>query len=440
MTTNRRSFAAGLCAAFVSGRVRAQERQRRKRAFDFRPYRKTPTLAPVTCVTPDDGFYIHTFFDVCPFSPSGRYLAVLRLPFQDRKPDWKDTADVCVIDLQERTIQTVYTTSAFGMQTGAQLQWGATDRHLYFNDKSGKAGGHAVAIRLDWASGKAQELEGPIYHIAPDESAVISFNLDLINWVQDGYGCVVAPQHRLKLGAGAAKDQGLWHTSTSTGRKRLLVSLAAIFEALPNKDMYRGLAFHLFHSKFNPQGTRIMQVVRARDPESEEGRYQHGILTTFKTDGSDIRVAVPPELWKRGGHHPNWMPSGERLLMNLTPKDKLRFCTFGWDGSDFQVVSESILGSGHPAYEKTGRFIFTDSYPREPMSLPDGSSALRLIDTRRGEERTVLHMFALGQVNPSVLRLDPHPAWSRDGKRSCFNGAPEGRRQVFIADLSSLVA
>lgn len=435
---NRRHLLAGLCAAAVSGRLRAEDRRRKPRPVPFRPY-PGKTLAPITCVTPDDGFYLHTFFDVCPFSPSQRYLAVLRLPVQDRKPTWEDTADVCVIDLQERTIQTVYTTSAFGMQTGAHVQWGRTDRYLYFNDKTRTAGGHAGAVRLEWQTGKTREYEGPLYHLAPDESAAIGFNLDLINWVQDGYGCVVAPQHRLRLPAGAARDQGLWHTDLRTGRRKLLVSLEQIFEALPDPDTYKGLAFHLFHSKYNPTGTRIFQVVRARDPESEPGRYRYGNLVTFNADGSDIRVAVHHTLWRRGGHHPNWMPNGERILMNLTPKDTLRFCTFRYDGSDLRVLSETIRGSGHPAFEKTERFIFTDTYPNEPTAPGDGSVAMRLIDTQRNEEKRVATIFALGRVNPAVLRLDPHPAWSRDGRKSCFNGAPEGRRQVFIADLSNVL-
>jgi len=317
---------------------------------------------------------------------------------------------------------------------------GHYDRYLYFNDKRQGAGDQAVAIRLDWQSGEAQELAGPIYSMAPDESGIISFNLDLINHVQDGYGCVVAPQHRHKLGAGASTTEGLWHTDLKTNRKKLLVSLAEIHEALPDKDLYRGLAFYLFHSKYNRQGTRIMQVVRARDPQTEEGIYKYGILTTFNSDGSNIRVAVTPQLWVRGGHHPNWLASGDRLLMNLKPNDHLRFCTFSHDGTDFRVLSETILGSGHPAFEKTGRYIFTDAYPNEPVALPDGKVPMRLIDTRRNQEKTIATIYTLGEQKVSVLRLDPHPAWSRDGLKSCFNGAPNGRRQIFIADLSSQMA
>ena len=37
-----------------------------KRSYKFRAYRPGRFLAPVTCVTPDDGFYVHTFYDVVP--------------------------------------------------------------------------------------------------------------------------------------------------------------------------------------------------------------------------------------------------------------------------------------------------------------------------------------------------------------------------------------
>ena len=38
----------------------------------------------------------------------------------------------------------------------------------------------------------------------------------------------------------------------------------------------------------------------------------------------------------------------------------------------------------------------------------------------------------------SQFKLDPHPAWDRDSRRICFNGAPAGQRQVFVADVSEL--
>lgn len=437
--STRRELLRGACAAFVSASIRAEEKSRAPRPVTFRPYRPGKTLCPITAITPDDGFYIHTFYDVCPWSPSSRYLACLRMPAQDHPPEWQDRADVCVIDLQDRTIQTVYSTSAFGMQTGAQVQWGATDRFIYFNDKTEKAGGQATGIRLDWRSGKADELAGPIYSLAADESAAISFNLDLINHTQEGYGCAVAPANRLKLSSRAARDQGLWCTDLKTNRSRLLISLAKIYEALPDKEAHDGLEFYLFHSKFNPQATRIMQVVRLHDPNRPDPNYAYPMLVTFNRDASDFRVAIPWQKWKLGGNHPNWLADGQRILMNLKIDNVMRLCMVRYDGSDFHLVSNTLLGSGHPSFERSMRYIFTDAYTGEPMTLPNGEAPLRLIDTRTDTEKTVATVFTLGKQDQSILRLDPHPAWSRDGKQVCFNGAPDRRRQVFIADLKGLL-
>jgi Tol biopolymer transport system component len=117
----------------------------------------------------------------------------------------------------------------------------------------------------------------------------------------------------------------------------------------------------------------------------------------------------------------------------------MRLCMVRYDGSDFHLVSKNLPGTGHPSFEKNMRYIFTDAYTGEPLTLPNGEVPLRLIDTRTNSERTVATMFTLGEAANSILRLDPHPAWSRDGKQVCFNGAPDGRRQLFIADVGKLV-
>ncbi len=39
----------------------------------------------------------------------------------------------------------------------------------------------------------------------------------------------------------------------------------------------------------------------------------------------------------------------------------------------------------------------------------------------------------------SPHKLYPHSAWSRNYQKICVNGAPEGRRQVFIIDLKEVI-
>ena len=153
--------------------------------YEFEPFRPGAFEVPVTRVTPRDAPYVHTYYDVCPFSPSQRYLAATRLPFQDRVAVLGDEAQICVIDLREQSIRTVATTRCWGFQTGALLNWGATDRRLYTNDV---VDGEARCVRIDLASGESTVFAGPMYHIAPDESCVIGFPLELLDATQPGYG------------------------------------------------------------------------------------------------------------------------------------------------------------------------------------------------------------------------------------------------------------
>ncbi|MCK5175094.1 MAG: hypothetical protein KAR47_16995 [Planctomycetes bacterium] len=162
-----------------------------KEHYTFRPWRPGKTLAPVMQVTPRRQSYVHTYFDVTPFSPSGRYLAVTRLPFMYRFPVLGDKADVCVIDLQEQTIQTVCTTKCWGYQTGANVNWGTMDRRLYTNDV---IDGQAVCVSIDLETTETRAYAGPLYTISPDESCVVGFPHELRDITQKGYG--VPPSFR----------------------------------------------------------------------------------------------------------------------------------------------------------------------------------------------------------------------------------------------------
>ncbi len=409
---------------------------RKKYHFNFKTYRPGRTLGRVTQVTPEDGAYIHSFFDICPFSPSQRYLAVTRLPFQHTEPVYGDTADVCVIDLEEQTIETVYTTKGWGFQTGANLNWGTTDRYLYAIEA---VRGRSVCVRIDIENKDYTIVPGPMYHLAPDESYIVGFPLDLINATQRGYGIPEDPENRRSLPKGAAGDEGLWKTDLVSFRKTLLVSLKDAAGEIPDIGRYRGGTFYFFHTKINRQNTRVMQVVRYLSPWRRGLRRKNPHLITFKTDGSDIKLAVGRELWQRGGHHPNWHPDGNHLIQNLRPEGKaLRFCQFKYDGSDLEILSSKHPGGGHPSISPDGRYLITDAYPTEPVVLENNEIPIRLLDISSDEEAMICSVHALGP-GLKVLRLDPHPAWDRNYRKVCFNGAPEGVRQVFIADLSGIV-
>jgi hypothetical protein len=409
-------------------------------SFKFREYRKGSTVGRVQIVSPDDGYYIHTFFDVCPFSPGQRYLAVTKFPYQYQNIIFGDTADVCIIDLENETIEKVYSTKGWAFQLGANLNWGKTDRYLYTNDIIGN---DAVCVRIDLETGETKGFAGPMYHISPDESAVIGFPLDLINGYQDGeatqMGYGVPLYKEISEIKGAPADEGLWKTNLITNEKKLLVSLRDAFN-YANDPFAKGGDHYFFHSKYNPAGTRIFQVFRIIFPGA---RRYHPRLLTFNPDGTDMRQAVTREQWSHGGHHPNWHPDSENIIMNLTPvwlgDDQMRFCMVHHTGKDFRILSDKFRGSGHPSVNPDTSYLISDYYVGNYKRLGYDECPIRLINLNAGEEVHICKVFTDMDISESTFRVDPHPVWSRDFKKVCFNGAPGGVRQVFVADLAGLL-
>ena len=413
----------------------------------FPAYTDFAPRVPVHCVTPGGTGYIHRYYDSSPFSPSGRYFAVTRLPFEDRLPKPGDVAEIAIVDLETGELRTVAETRGWDVQLGAQLQWGADDRTLLYNDLETRDW-MPYGVRLDPQTGEHRRLAGTVYSVSPDGRWTASPCLRRMAVTQRGYG-VVVPRDQIPENRGAPDDDGIWITDLESGDSRLLVSLARIVdEATPPLEAARRRGdFFGFHVKWNPQGTRLMLALRWLPrswlPWKRKRRYGAKHVITMDADGGDIRVAVSAERWARGGHHPNWCPDGERVLMNLnTQGDGLRFARLPRDGSSCETLAPNVRGSGHPTLHPDGRHLLTDAYVDEPLAFSDGTAPIRLVDIVDGVETMLarIRIQPLAEKATGALRVDPHPAWDRTYTRIAFNACPDGRRRVFVADLRGLLA
>jgi hypothetical protein len=237
-----------------------------------------------------------------------------------------------------------------------------------------------------------------------------------------------------------ADDDGVYLTDTETGSSRLLISFAEIVErARPAFDPedFRGGSLYGAHVKWNPQGDRLMFLMRCNKPDR---RLPARNVITMKPDGSDVTVALHWQIWRRGGHHPNWCPDGKRILMNLRVDGvTMRIVRFDHDGGNFEV-EENSLGSGHPTLHPNGRNILTDAYLDESVAAAHGKVPLRWIDIRSKTEGVLVWVDARSTNDRlHALRVDPHPAWDRGYRRIVFNACPEGRRRVYLCDVTNLL-
>jgi hypothetical protein len=442
----------------------------------FPPYTRFDPAVPVWCVTPKSDRSIHRFFDSSPFSPSGRYLVATRLPFEDRLPRPGDVAEILLCDLASGEERCVAATRGWDMQLGAQAQWGSSDRQLLFNDVDPTTW-TPFGVSLDPVSGHTRKLHGTIYAVSPDGRYGLSPCLKRIRLIQPGYGVIVPPRF-FPAPSQPADDDGIFITDLATGHQRLLVSIREILDMAGGPARIaadRSGDYFGFHVKWNPQGDRILFVLRWKETRgrlskalsfmgrqasravAKAARTLHverlrraatwlprvrNQVIVLRHDGTQPRVIVPADLWAKGGHHPNWCPDGRSLIMNLNVDGWLRFVRFVLEDGAWEVLSDRMLGSGHPSMHPNGRHIVTDAYPDEPVAFGDGTVPIRLVDCRAGKEQTLVRISTrpVYRGPRRELRVDPHPAWDRVFRRVAFNASPDGTRRVYVADLAGHVA
>jgi hypothetical protein len=415
----------------------------------FPKYTEFAPRVPVWCLTPTRPGCIHRFFDTSPISPSGRYLAVFQLPFESRQPQPGETGNVCIVDLETGEDHVVAETAGWEPQMGANINWGGSDHELFFNDVDTETW-QPFAWKFDPLSGERQRLEGAVYHASPDGKWLISANMTTMRRTQPGYGVCIPPE-KMRRNIGPVEDDGFYLTDTATGKTQLLVSIADLLsQAAPPVliDDPQQQEIYGFHSKFNPQGDRLMLSLRwfpATDqPRWNMFKIDHSAVrfawVTMELAGGPKHCAVEPEQWEKGGHHATWFPDGKQISMNLNiDRDILRFVQVNADGSGLRKMLDEIPGSGHPTVHPNGTHLLTDTYTWEKIAFGDGTIPLRWINLQSGQEETIVRINTGQPCEDSVMRVDPHPAWDRTWRYITFNGFVNGTRRVFIADMKELI-
>ncbi len=406
-------------------------------------FSQTPANGPemiagegITVKQVSTGRVIHRFFDTSPLSPSGRYLALFRMPYENKSPQPGDAGDVVLLDMNTGKEKVVAQSRGWEVQLGANVQWGSSDKELLYNDVDTTTW-KAYCVVLDPATGKRRKLDGTIFMASNDGKKIASYNLIASTYAQVGYG-VIIPKKLIPHNIGPVATDGIDITDVATGKTKRILTIKDIYDqsipsiAIANPQDYE---YYCFQVKWNPQGTRLLTTVQW-SPVKGGARLRSVI--TMKPDGTDIRTAVTPEQWAKGGHHVNWMPDGEHLSMNLNTDgtEGLELISVKYDGTEMKTIFTP--GSGHPSFHPKGLpLIVTDAYPDEPITKRNGTVPIRLLHTDTQVEEKAAEVFVTN--TNGEFRIDPHPAWDRTGRYVIFNGFTNGTRNVFIADLKNVV-
>lgn len=402
---------------------------------------------PARIVTPGEGRTMHHFFDKSPISPSGRIVALLRIPYEDRRAQPGDAAEVVLVDLETRKERTVAKTCAWEHQIGACVMWGRDDSELYFNDmRPGEW--KPFLVRLDPATGARRTYPGGAFCISPDGRQAAGYNLLTVRRMNFyGYGAAV-PESVMPTNGPEPEDDGLFVIDLETGERRLLKSIAAFCRETMTAEARReldGAGSYGFQVKWSPDGEWLLfvvvQALNDAQPGTGKSRWRRMVFSC-RRDGSEPHLALPWREWARGGHHLNFHPDSRRVTMNLMGDDRrLRIKAFDVFGNPPKLFCGDRPGSGHPSVSPDGHYLVTDAYLGERVAYPDGTVPIRLIDLQTLEETEIARVCTVTDEahRNGELRCDPHPAWSRDGKTIALNAMIGGTRRVVLLDVSAFI-
>jgi hypothetical protein len=361
----------------------------------------------------------------------------------NRYPVPGERAEILLVDLHTGDIVKAADTFGFDSQLGAQVQWGATDSELFYNDMDVK-NWTPFFVRMNPLDGSSERFTGSVFSVSRDGTKVISPCLKRTALTQPGYGVIVPPS-QIPHNSEADEDDGIHITYTKTGAHKLLVSYRGIYEALCgyfDDARYRGGSFYGFQVSWNPQGTRIKLALRYRYHKVRHYLSMPCDIITMDAEGGDIKLALPSALRKYGGHHANWYADGEYISQNLNINGEgMRFVKFKYDGTGLETIVEKIQGSGHPTVHANGKYILTDAnWGGGGNDFLDryGNTPIRLIDIDNCTERSIISMDTKPRNSgpEDTVRVDAHPAFDRNYASVVLNGCPKGIRGVYLADLS----
>ncbi|MCD6289491.1 MAG: hypothetical protein J7M34_03235 [Anaerolineae bacterium] len=382
-------------------------------------------ICPIKRATEGPFHHFFGYYDKTPWDATGRYLLAMRVAFIHRPPTPEDIAVIGMIDLENgRRWKPLAETTTWNWQQGTHLQWlgSAPDRLIIFNTRT--RDGYKAVI-LDVHSGESRLLPRPIYAVAPSGRRAVTLNFSRVHRTRPGYGYAGIPdpwEHEE-----APAEDGIYYLDLDTGESRLIINLAQITEIEHEASMDE--AVHWFnHLQFNPSGTRFIFLHRWRLPGQPGWSTR---LYTANPDGTGIVLLAREGLVS----HFDWQDD-EHILAWSRYQGEDHYHLYTDQSEEVQVIGADVLDrDGHCSYSPDRRWILTDAYP-----TPDHPERTLILYRPDTNTRIDIGRFYSPPELAGEIRCDLHPRWSRDGKQVCIDSAHEGERQMYVIDVSSIVA
>lgn len=378
-----------------------------------------PKVSKAKAITsgPMEHFYA-SYYGINSFDGTERYATVLEtslkyvLPPNDESP-----ATLGLVDLKTNEFIPIAKTRAWNFQQGCMAHWLATSPNsmIIYNDlRDGKF----VSVIKNVFTKKERIIPYPVSAVSPNGKEAISINFARLRFTRPDYGYSGDGQDA-KIGVAFPEDDGLFLVDLTTGKAKLIVSIAQVKELVPPIEEDGREYFN--HTLFSRDGSKIFWLARAIP-------HRNTSAFTINRDGTNLQRCFP-DGW--GGSHFDWLSADELMI---TAKYKARssgHILFTVGKQDYRVLGKGLLDfDGHGTFSPDGRWMVTHTYPDKVFH----EQKLFLMDMKTQAVLPLGRYYEPPKFH-GWWRCDLHPRWSPKGDMIAFNSAHEGSRQAYIIDL-----
>jgi hypothetical protein len=431
-------YASVLAAPAVPWRVRhALERWVEERCYTRHPalYRWLHfgrAAAAVEPVTAGPAHHFFGYYDKSPWNADGRLMLAHEAAFNDHAPTTSDAVHIGVVRPDgSRRFERLATSHAWNWQQGSMAMWLPADpqRRFCFNDRRG---GRLVGVLHDVERGEIGALDHPLYALLPDGRTAFGANFARLAVHRPGYGYAgVDDPHASDP---HPSGDGVWRVDLASGGGEIIVPLAELAARDPKPSM-AGAWHYVNHIQPSRNGRRIAFFhIWHRDAKAWEVR-----LYSCNPDGGGLTCLLDTGFVS----HYDWRDDDTVLVWANRPGAPARFLLVSHPASGaapgqpvFTVFGEQRLREdGHCSFSPDGRWVLNDTYP-------DAHHKRTLMLVGAGDARRVdiARLWSPKSRWWGEIRCDLHPRWSRDGRRICIDSVHDGTRQMYVADVSRIVA
>lgn len=405
-----------------------------KRAYQYTMYglsKKIKSEGSIQRMTPiDDNYeYFFGYYDKSPWDATEQYMLCLRVKktWDDVSP--KDVADIVLIDtsLSEsdpKRIRKLAESHSWNVQQGCMLQWLGPDykERIIYNDCRE---GRYCSIVLNVLTGEERIIEMPVYTVASDGTFALTLDFSRLYNLRPGYGYYNIPEKTKDVALPDAT--AIWYVDLFTGESKPLLTYVDFSSFMPRPEMMEEGSVHkVNHLMLNPDNQRFMVLYRWFN-----GHRKYTRLITCGVDGTNMYVLSDDDMVS----HCFWQDNEHILAYENKSNDGPGYYLMKDKTQEYIHCWPELSSDGHPSYSPDRKYVVTDTYPDRARI-----SKIKIMeaDSTKDKVYTVAKVFSPFRYDNDT-RCDLHPRWNRRGNKICFDSVFEGKRGLYVADVSAYV-